>query len=155
MNLGTLKQNGHQLDSVLNIRFPMGQTVEKIETMVREKLESFNKISGAQLAVSNHQGMAPIYTSPETDLVKTLVKSYKEVTGKDDEPMSCPGTTYAKVLPNAVGFGPGIPGTPDRGHTDNEYISLEELKVISGIYLTALLHLAYEIGDDYDQSNGK
>jgi succinyl-diaminopimelate desuccinylase len=144
VNLGTLKQQNSKSVAVLNIRYPIGRDQNDIVKLIQQKILEFNNQTGAELTVEVREGLAPIYTPPDSPFIQTLLKAYKDTTGRNDTPISCAGTTYAKVIPNAVGFGPSLPGAPDRAHTDNEYISIEELTTMGEICITALFLLAMD-----------
>jgi succinyl-diaminopimelate desuccinylase len=144
VNLGTLKQLDKKIEAVLNIRYPVGREQNDIVKLIKQKIREYNTQSGAGLTADAGEGMEPIFTSPDSPYIQTLLKAFEDTTGRNDNPISCAGTTYAKVIPNAVGFGPSLPDSPDRAHTDNEYISINELTTMGEIYLTALVLLAME-----------
>lgn len=51
------------------------------------------------------------------------------------------GGTYARVMPNTVGFGPSFPGSQHGigvAHAPNEYIDIDELYSIIEIYAKAI-----------------
>ena len=43
-------------------------------------------------------------------VVEALTDTYNEVMGQDSRPFVMSGGNYAAYLPNAFGFGPGMPG---------------------------------------------
>ena len=57
--------------------------------------------------------------------LKTLLDIYGDTTGEPAEPVSSPGSTTAKLLPNAVNFGPNMLADKYMGHTENEFKRLD------------------------------
>lgn len=135
-NVGVINLNSKEGRLTLNLRYPVTKTLE-------DMMNPFNKrIEGTGIKVENFEHQKPLYFSPDSPLIQTLQKVYKEETGKDGELISIGGGTYAKEMPNTVAFGPIFPGEPDVIHKPNEYIKIEDLILISKIYAKALYELA-------------
>lgn len=93
----------------------------------------------------------PFYIPKEDPRVQALQELYREVTGQDDPPYTMGGGTYSRVVPNAISFGPGIPGKVwDRsflpeghggGHGRDETVNVESILTCSKIYAAALVLL--------------
>lgn len=93
----------------------------------------------------------PFYIPKDDPRVEVLQELYKEVTGRDDPPFTMGGGTYSRVVPNAISFGPGLPGKEwDRsflpeghggGHGRDETVNLESILTCSKIYAAALAML--------------
>ena len=75
-------------------------------------------------------------------MVKTLMKVYREQTGRDDQPKSIGGGTYAKSLPNIVAFGPIFPGDEVREHKPDEFIEVSRLMENAQIIAAAMYEMA-------------
>jgi len=82
------------------------------------------------------------YTDPESEIVKTLLRVYREETGDMSPPMAIGGGTYAKVIRNGVAYGPGIPGAPELAHQADERITKDDLRFMVRIYARALFALS-------------
>lgn len=54
--------------------------------------------------------------SEDHPVVTALTDTYRTVTGYDAAPFVMTGGNYAAILPNAFGFGPGMPGRKFPGH---------------------------------------
>jgi succinyl-diaminopimelate desuccinylase len=85
-------------------------------------------------------------------VVQTLQAVFKAATGRDDEPYTMGGGTYSRVVPNAVSFGPGMPGTfPDlsdllpqghgHAHGRDEALPVDKMVNLCRIYVGALAAL--------------
>lgn len=129
VNLGLIGYKGDSLFFTLDIRYPKNGKADEVYANLERALTE----SG--LDVLQHSTVEPLYMPKDSELVQKLMKVYKELTGRDDEPLAIGGGTYAKMLPNTVAFGPVFPGTPDVIHQPNERVLVEEL--IQSIQLTA------------------
>jgi succinyl-diaminopimelate desuccinylase len=94
---------------------------------------------GAPYTIEHWQ--APLFNDKNSFLIKTLSKVYKDVTGKDGEPLAIGGGTYARALKNGTAFGPEFPGEPSPIHQPDEFISLERIKLLADIYYKAIKEL--------------
>ncbi len=93
----------------------------------------------------------PFYIPKEDSRVAVLQEVYQAVTGREDPPYTMGGGTYSRVIPDAISFGFGIPGTerdlsflPEghgRAHGRDEVLWLDKLAAGMKIYLGALLEL--------------
>ena len=101
----------------------------------------------------------PCYFRRDHPLVQVLTKVYREVTGDPAEPFIMTGGNYASLLPNALGFGPGMPGREfpqhifPQGHGDyhqcDESEDWEHIVKFMQVYAMAILRL-----DDMDTWDG-
>ncbi|HEX8699262.1 MAG TPA: peptidase M20, partial [Myxococcaceae bacterium] len=77
-------------------------------------------------------------------LVSTLIDIYRRHHGVREElaPLSTTGSTYARLFPRGVDFGPAAPGEPSTAHAPDESISLEHLGRSTQMLAEALHTLA-------------
>ena len=54
------------------------------------------------------------------------------------------GGTYAHGIPGAVAFGPEMPGEDNHMHAENEFISVDNLKLTGEMMCRAMIKLAGE-----------
>ncbi|MDR2506129.1 MAG: Sapep family Mn(2+)-dependent dipeptidase [Oscillospiraceae bacterium] len=88
----------------LNIRYPVTESGERL-------LANINKMADeGGYTVELIQDNKPNYYPPESPIVPALTNLYNEITGDNKPPFVMAGGTYARKLPNAIGFGMGIPG---------------------------------------------
>jgi len=85
----------------------------------------------------------PLYISPDHPLVKTLLDAYKKVVPSDAKPIAIGGGTYARALPVGIAFGPCFPFTKSSIHEKDEFIDLDEFKMMAEIYYHALKELCF------------
>lgn len=110
------------------------------EQILKEKIEAAAKTANLEAKVLSFGGFH--YVDPNSFLVTTLMKVYKEVTNDTQaEPITIGGGTYAKFIENAVAYGPMMPGREDVCHIADEYMLLEDFKNAILIYAKAIYEL--------------
>lgn len=139
-NLGIARvertSDGPVLKCVYNIRFPVRASGEEL----RERAHACPHPEGVAVEVMSVG--KPHYSDPESFLVKTLLRIYREETGDNSPPMAIGGGTYAKVIPGGVAYGPVRPGAEETAHQADERIAVDELLFLVRIYARALYALA-------------
>ncbi len=137
-NPGMIKFNEEEIRLTINIRYPIKATAKEVYDGIRDNL----KDTDIEL-IEGGADNKPLYVSRDSELVKKLIKVYREETKDvDSQPITIGGGTYARALKNAVAFGPVFPGQEELAHQKNEYISIEHLMKITRIYARALYELA-------------
>ena len=84
-----------------------------------------------------------LYVSVDHPLVATLMAVYQELTGDMTPPQVMGGGTYARTLPCAVAFGPGMPGTSANAHMADEWVTVDSLVDSARIFAHALARLSW------------
>jgi predicted dipeptidase len=70
-----------------------------------------------------------MFRDPNGAWLNLLLEIYGDTTGELAEPISSAGSTTAKLLPNAVNFGPNMPSDKYMGHTENEFKRLDVFRL--------------------------
>ena len=71
-----------------------------------------------------------------------LLDIFKHFTGDQQAGfVSIGGGTNAKLFDNAVSFGPSMPGKRYTGHSEHEFITLEQLKLNLRMYTAMMIEL--------------
>ncbi len=93
----------------------------------------------------------PYYRPKDDPYIVALQGLFKEITGRDDQPFVMGGGNYARVIPNAISFGPGMPTKkrisdflPEgRGncHGKDEAVIMEKAHNCAKIYVLAVAML--------------
>jgi succinyl-diaminopimelate desuccinylase len=108
---------------------------------IAEKMQQ--KVSATGLNVNIPEPTQPLYFPKDSVLVTTLNEIFCRRFGKQLEPMSTGGGTYAKMLPNTVAFGIGFPEGRSKGeHEADEKLDLNELTIATQIMAEAMIKLA-------------
>lgn len=139
-----------------NIRYP----IQADSREIRRKLEA---IAGQyHFKLTYFHDSPPSYYDPESAEVKSLMAAYREELKQDSPAYVMGGGTYARKIPRAVGFGPGLPADlsslnlkPGEGscHAVNEAQSLTNLKKAIKIYIKAILKLDQIEGEEEYENN--
>lgn len=149
VNLGILNWVRNDVEAIFNIRNTMGLTVEDTVKRAGAVIAEFAEETGFELsAAPKSKAMEPIFVDPEEhpEFIGALKESYTEVTGREATLNAIGGTTYAKVFPNAVCFGPvdEADGEVELAHQADERVSEEHMLRNVKIYAHALARLCAE-----------
>jgi succinyl-diaminopimelate desuccinylase len=138
LGIGRVDRAGDKplLKCVYNIRFPVRASGEEL----RERALACPHPEGVEIDVMS-VGKSH-YSDPNSFLVKTLLRIYREETGDNSPPMAIGGGTYAKVIPGGVAYGPVRPGVAETAHQADENIGIDELLFLVRVYARALFALA-------------
>lgn len=134
-NLGKAYLENNNYVFLFNIRYPIDLTKEELLTRCEEYVSD-------KWRVSLEDGHEPLYVPLDSAVVQTLSRVYTELTHEPSEPMAIGGATYARAIPNAVAFGPLLPGQADLAHQKDECWDLRDYVTCTKIYAHAMLELA-------------
>lgn len=137
MNAGIVSFADNKLNVSMDFRLPLCVTPERVQETLFKNLRPEN------IVVDKY---APnLFVSPDSKLVRTLLRCYSAVTGDHSGAQKTGGGTYARELPNAVAFGPVFPGTETNLHNANESIPVNHLEKLYEIYLKSIAALDKEL----------
>ncbi len=135
-NLGVISGDESGLTCRVNYRYPVTKSLGDCGPKFQAELEA----AGFEVVEQTHK--ESLYVPPESELVTTLMRVYREETGLSDPPKSIGGGTYAKAMPNVVAFGPVFPGDEVREHKPDEFIEVDRLMQNAQIIARAMYELA-------------
>lgn len=128
-----------RLFSILPVSFNAEESTAKMNAAAEKK--------GAKVHVARLR--KPISFPEDQPVVRRLTEVYNELTGQHSEPFAMSGGNYAAVLPNAFGYGPGMPGRkfpahifrPGHGdyHQCDESVDVEQLLAFMRVYVMSLI----------------
>ena len=139
-NMGIIRADASGVSVTLDLRCPILADLDGIAQ------QAARAVRGMTLTVTHRT--EPHYVSPDTELVRQLLRAYEDVTGEKGYTVAIGGGTYAKCLDEGVAFGALFPGEPELAHHADEYISLDSLRKNLRIFTYALIYLACEEGAD-------
>lgn len=135
-NVGLVQIHDQKVFIGIDCRVPRPSHEEIMRKQITKAAESANLIVNVLGFGGFH------YVDPNSVLVTTLMKVYKEVTGDSEaEPITIGGGTYAKFIDHAVAYGPLMPGREDVCHIADEYMRLDDFKNAILIYAKAIYEL--------------
>ncbi len=136
VNAGLLSIDAGQALLTINIRYPVTMDVEEAKHKLNQAIAPYE-------VEADWPGiMEPLIYPKDSHLIATMMDVYCELTGTDAQPLAIGGGTYARALPNIVGFGPVFPGDPDVAHKANEWASVDKLLAGAALYREVLKRLA-------------
>lgn len=104
-----------------DIRIPVTFTDKQVVEAIAEKVAPLG------FTVENEYFQPPLYVEKDSPLVATLQRVYRDCTGREDEPVSTGGGTYARAFENAVAFGALFPDEEVTYHKTNENWNVENI----------------------------
>jgi len=134
-NVAKLYLDENKITIASNLRVPVTYRIENIESRI---LDSF---SDTEWNVEFTDEKDSLYIPKENELVQKLCRIYNEFYGRDEEPISIGGATYARAFKNCVSFGAMMPNEEDMCHKADEYIKIDNLINASKIYARAIYEL--------------
>ena len=143
LSLTTLgPRDGGSLVAGINIRRPVGQRREEVETAISAALDGWKRRTGsAQLDYTFDIG-DPYYleTAPH---IPVLLRIFRFYCGQPEAvPVSVGGGTQARLVPNGVNFGPSMPGAIYTGHSEHEFMTVDQLRLNLTMYAAMLAELS-------------
>lgn len=127
--------DGENFKGKFDIRYPVCMPDTKLESILRQ---SFSQ-NGFDLI--DYSSSKPHHTDADSKLVRTLLSVYEKVTGNKGQALAVGGGTYAHGIPGAVAFGPEMPGEDNHMHAENEFISVDNLKLTGEMMCRAMIKL--------------
>jgi dipeptidase D len=141
LSLGTLKIEDGRLTAGLNLRRPVGRTKKEVETSILEAVEAWSKKTHVPVALKTDVN-DPHFVEGAPH-IPVLLGVFAHYTGQaDPKPISVGGGTHARLLPNGVNFGPGMPGEVYTGHSEHEWIGRDRMLLNLEMYTAMLAELA-------------
>ncbi len=136
LNPGIFRVGNNNVSIVCDCRTPKNDWYKVIDEKVSKCAKEFNM----SYVVGERKDMH--YVDPDSKLVQSLYKAYKEISLDDvNKPFTIGGGTYAKFIDNCVAFGPTFVGCDDLIHSPNEFIELDNFKKDIAIYAYAIYEL--------------
>ena len=130
------------LEACLNVRCPVGRSREQVETAVQAAVDAWTVRRGGARPGCRIEVGDPYYVESAPH-VPALVNVYRHYTGRHDAgPIAVGGGTQARLLPNGVNFGPSMPGAAYTGHSDHEFVTVEQLRLNLMMQAAMLVELA-------------
>ncbi len=143
----TLSEQDGTLVLSLNLRRPAGKSTAQLESEIRELVDAWKQKRGLE-SVGLNLLLGEPHLIEDAPHVPVLLGVYAHFTGdREAAALSAGGGTHARLFPNGVSFGPHMPHRAYTGHTEHEYLSLEELRLDIQMYTAMMAELAWG-GDD-------
>ena len=133
VNLGILKIEDGLVSGMVDCRYPLGENADTLT----QKLQAISK-----LQVSLDYNDDPTRCNEDDPYVKTMLETYRRLTGDEGKPIVSGGVTYAKVFKHCVSFGPQETDKPKVAHCRGEYVTIDDCLKWFEIYHETMESLA-------------
>ena len=144
---GTTRMKDGRLIQNINIRYPSGVDGSWLKRHIAETASAYG------WTVCGLRDDPPSFISPDDPIIQALDALSGKYIGETGGPYCMGGGTYARHLPRAVAFGPGIRGLKKPcepghggGHQPDECVSLELLRKAFYVYAEAILKIDETLG---------
>lgn len=137
-----IKQHKNNLELNINIRRPQGKSEQQLRDEINHAIASWKLKNMADITELDHSIKTP-FVQGDAPQVPTLLSVFSHFTGiKDAQPISIGGGTNSRLFPNAVAFGPSMPGAEYTGHSEHEFITMKQFILNLKMYTAVLVELA-------------
>ncbi|MBD1584426.1 dipeptidase [Pseudoalteromonas sp. S16_S37] len=136
-----LSRQGDALTLSINLRRPVGKTASQLELQIAQAINAWQQAHNVTLAGLEVELGEPMLldSAPHAQKLLDIFKHYTQ--DEDAGFVSIGGGTNAKLFDNAVSFGPSMPGKPYTGHSEHEFITVEQLKLNLRMYTAMMIEL--------------
>lgn len=136
-----IRQLDEGIEVAINVRRPRGKTTEQLTSEIDAALAEWQ---ARRLPLANVRvGVRDPWILENAPQVPTLLSTFSYFTGmKDAKPVAIGGGTNSRLFPNAVSFGPSMPGQKYTGHSEHEFITTKQLLLNLQMYTAVLVDLA-------------
>ncbi|MGO2129082.1 MAG: dipeptidase [Pseudoalteromonas prydzensis] len=136
-----IERDGNELTLAVNLRRPMGKDEALLRTQIDTALSNWQLRNNVTLSAVDVVIGTPMLLDSAPH-AQALLDIFKHFTGDQEAGfVSIGGGTNAKLFDNAVSFGPSMPGKRYTGHSEHEFITLEQLKLNLKMYTAMMIKL--------------
>lgn len=135
-----VREKDGQVDVIVNVRMPRGSTPEALVQATMGKIKAWGAQAGVAVEVDHQQGnwMA---RDPKGAWLSTLLNTFGDTTGLEAKPVPTAGSTTAKLMPNAINFGPAMPGKKYTAHNAKEFKEVVDLDADMQMFTEMLVRI--------------
>lgn len=126
----------------INLRRPVGKTPELLAAQALAALTKWQDKHQLKLSDIQSYWGEPM-AMKDAPQQQTLLDVFAHFTGiADPKPVAIGGSTNSKLFPNALSFGPAMPGVEYTGHTEKEFITHKQFMLNLKMYTAAFIELS-------------
>lgn len=135
-----VREKDGKVDVLVNVRMPRGKTSEALVQATTGKVKAWGTQTGVPVEVDHQQGdwMA---RDLKGAWLSTLLNIFGDTTGLEAKPVSTAGSTTAKLMPNAINFGPAMPGKKYTAHNAKEFKEITDLAADMQMFTEMLVRI--------------
>ncbi len=126
----------------INLRRPTGKSKEQLLNEIDTAITQWQDQHNANITQLEHYIGEP-FVQKDAPQVDTLLSVFRHFTGiTDAKPIAIGGGTNSRLFPTAVSFGPSMPGAEYTGHSEHEFITIEQFVLNLKMYTAVFIELA-------------
>ncbi len=135
-----VREKDGKVDVLVNVRMPRGNTPEALSQATTARIKAWGAQAGVAVEVDHSQGnwMA---RDPKGAWLSTLLNTFGDTTGLEAKPVSTAGSTTAKLMPNAINFGPAMPSKKYTAHNAKEFKEVVDLDADMQMFTEMLVRI--------------
>lgn len=139
-----IKQTKDGTEVVMNLRRPTGKPPELLDKQTFVALNDWQDKHEISLTdIDTYWGTPMVMDdAPHQETLLNVFSHFTNV--KDPKPVAIGGSTNSKLFPNALSFGPTMPGVEYTGHTEHEFMTHEQFMLNLKMYTAAFIELSVE-----------
>lgn len=140
MSPNLVREKDGKVDVLVNVRMPRGNTPEALSQATTARVKAWGAQAGVTVEVDHPQGnwMA---RDPKGAWLSTLLNTFGDTTGLEAKPVPTAGSTTAKLMPNAINFGPAMPGKKYTAHNAKEFKEVVDLDADMQMFTEMLVRI--------------
>lgn len=137
-----IKQHDDSIELNINLRRPQGKSKQQLSEEIHQAVSDWNNKFNTNVTELEHYIGDP-FVQKDAPHIETLLNVFSHFTGiKNAKPIAIGGGTNSRLFPNAVSFGPSMPNTEYTGHSEHEFITIEQFVLNLRMYTAVLVELA-------------
>ncbi|NUT13499.1 MAG: dipeptidase [Cupriavidus sp.] len=134
-----VRERGEYVDVVTNVRMPRGRTPDELGGKITKRIFGWAATHGpVEIKYDQGNWMA---RDPKGAWLSTLLNIFGDTTGLEAKPVSTAGSTTAKLMPNAINFGPAMPGKKYTAHNAREYKEVADFNLDMQMFTEMLVRI--------------
>ncbi|SPA01315.1 peptidase; putative AMINOACYL-HISTIDINE DIPEPTIDASE (CARNOSINASE) (XAA-HIS DIPEPTIDASE) PROTEIN; signal [Cupriavidus taiwanensis] len=134
-----VRERGEYVDVVTNVRMPRGRTPDELGGKITKRIFGWAATHGpVEIKYDQGNWMA---RDPKGAWLSTLLNIFGDTTGLEAKPVATAGSTTAKLMPNAINFGPAMPGKKYTAHNAREYKEVADLNLDMQMFTEMLVRI--------------
>ncbi len=140
MSPNLVREKDGVVDVLVNVRMPRGSTPDALVHATKVKINDWAAQASVPVVLDHQQGnwMA---RDPKGAWLSTLLNTFGDTTGLPAQPVSTAGSTTAKLMPNAINFGPAMPGKKYTAHNAKEFKEVADLDADMQMFTEMLVRI--------------
>jgi dipeptidase D len=127
-------------DININVRRPRGKSEKQLRAEILDALHGWEQLHGRLGPVT--VDLRDAWVQADAPQLPVLLSVFSHFTGDArSRPVSIGGATNSRFFPRAVSFGPAMPGAVYTGHSEHEFLSLNQLLLDLQMYTAVIVEL--------------